>query len=632
MLRPMCGLAGIFVRTPPGQPVPEIPDAWLDLLDASIAHRGPDGAGRLRDFVVHGDGSQARVALVHRRLSVLDLARGHQPMTLDEGTPRARAVVFNGCIYNHRHLREELARAGAKFATDHSDTEVLLHAHQAWGERMTAHLEGMYAFAIWNRADGSLLLARDLAGEKPLCYASLEHHDTRLVVFASGPGGVARVLARAVPQLLGKPFRLRAAHLDAWLRFGAGGVSAFDEIDELAPGTAALFAGGAPTFATLPAPTGTITPLDESSTATLLAQSVEARLDADVPIGCMLSGGIDSGLMAAFAQQSLARRGRQLRTFTVRMPAGLDESAHAEESARHLGTEHLTLDCQPEITESLTRLVREIGTPLADSSILPTYWLARAMRQHVTVALAGDGGDELFGGYDRHSAALWMRSLGPLARLAGIFHPSPTTRRADKLGRLCSAGRSHDYAELRAIFTRRQLARLAPDLNLPIGCGWPARPWDDDFSTYLPNDLLRKADGASMSVALELRAPLLDSTIVRRAQATPLAVLRAGGRPKGLLRQLASRLLPPSAHTRTKRGFAAPIGEWFRTDFGGLRTLLIDATAANDAFPESLLGVELDRSEIVRLRDAHLSGRKDHSQRLFLLLVLALWCRTVRDG
>lgn len=630
MLHPMCGLAGIFVSTPPRRPVPEIPDSWLDLLDASIAHRGPDGSGRFRDAASRPDGSQARVALVHRRLSVLDLAGGGQPMTLGERTPDARAVIFNGCIYNHRQLRWNLASAGAKFTTDHSDTEVLLHAHRAWGETMTGHLEGMYAFAVWSRADGSLSLARDPVGEKPLCYACLEHDGTRLVVFASSPGGVARVLALASPRLLGRPFTPRAAHMHLWLRFGAGGVSAFEHIHELSPGSITHFGRGAPTTRALPTPAGPITPLDTASTSTLLAQSVEARLDADVPVGCMLSGGIDSGLVAAFAQRALARHARTLRTFTLRMPDdAMDESVAAAATAAHLGTHHLSLPCETEL--DLPRLIRQLGTPFADSSILPTFWLSRAMREHVAVALCGDGGDELFAGYQRHTAALWMHRLGPLARLAGFINPSPTTRRADKLARLGSAGASRDYRELRSVFTRRQLARLAPGLSLPTGQGWPSRPWDDDFATYLPQDLLRKADGASMSVALELRAPLLDSTLVRRAQATPTRVLRDGGRPKGLLRALAVELLPAAAATRAKMGFAAPIGTWFRTDFGGLRTLLLDATAGADAFPGDLLGVELSYSEIVRMRDAHLSGTEDHSQRLFLLLVLALWSREVRS-
>ncbi|MFA6046354.1 MAG: asparagine synthase (glutamine-hydrolyzing), partial [Phycisphaerales bacterium] len=402
----MCGLAGIFISTPPGQPAPEIPDAWLDLMDASIAHRGPDGSGRFRDVVVRGDGSQGRVAFVHRRLSVLDLAGGRQPMTLAEGTSEARTVVFNGCIYNHRQLRWNLASAGAKFATDHSDTEVLLHAHKAWGAAMTGHLEGMYAFGVWSRGEGTLMLARDLAGEKPVCYASMEHEGTRLVVFASGPVGVAGVLTQAVPRVLGRVFALRAAHMNLWLRFGAGGVSAFEHVEEVGPGCALVFGSGEPRMTSLPLPAGPVVPLNVEATSELLAQSVEARLDADVPIGCMLSGGIDSGLVAVFAQRALAKRGRRLRTFTVRMPGGIDESSAAEETARHLGTEHTTLDCEPDIAGALPRLIHELGTPFGDSSILPTFWLSRAMRQHVTVALTGDGGDELFGGYDRHTAAL----------------------------------------------------------------------------------------------------------------------------------------------------------------------------------------------------------------------------------
>lgn len=628
----MCGLAGIFICTPPGRPAPEIPESWLDLLDSSIAHRGPDGVGRFRDDAVRPDGAHARVAFVHRRLSVLDPAGGKQPMTLGEGTPDTSAVIYNGCIYNHRQLRWNLASEGAKFATDHSDTEVLLHAHRAWGASMTGHLEGMYAFAIWSRAEGALLLARDLAGEKPLCFASLEHQGSRLVVFASVPGGVAKALSHATPCVLGRTFTRRAARMDLWLRFGAGGVAGLEQIDDLTPGTTGVFGAGPPTFTGLPAPAGPISPLDASAVWSLLAKSVEARLEADVPLGCMLSGGIDSGLVAAFAQRALATHGRTLRTFTMRMPdAAIDESQAAEATASHLGTNHTTLPCEPNIGADMTRLIGQLGTPFGDSSILPTFWLARAMREHVTVALTGDGGDELFGGYERHSAAMWMRRLGPLARLAGVINPASSSRRADKLARLGSAGASRDYQELRSVFNRRQLARLAPGLSLPDGRGWPARPWDDDFATYLPCDLLRKADGASMSVALELRAPMLDSTLVRRAQATPIRTLRLGGRPKGLLRTLAAQLLPGETSTRRKQGFAAPVGAWFRTDFGGLSTLLLDATSSANAFPADFLGVELSRSEIVRMRDAHLSGREDHSQRLFVLLSLALWCREAQS-
>lgn len=613
--------------------MPEIPESWLDALEAAVAHRGPDGAGRWRDEVVRADGRKARVGLVHRRLAVIDLAGGRQPMVLDEGPAGLRAVVFNGCIYNHRQLRWNLASGGAKFATDHSDTEVLLHGHKAWGAGLAGHLEGMFAFGLWAREDGTLTLGRDLAGEKPLCFASAEGEGRRLVVFGSSPVGVANVMRMASPVVLGRAFEVRAARLEVWLRFGAGGVAAFEGVADVAPGETLVFGGGSPTAA----PTSHARPVLEGAALTredvgeVISRGVESRLEADVPIGCMLSGGIDSGLVAACAQRALARQGRKLRTFTVKMPdAGLDESAAAAATAAHLGTEHTTLPCEANAAEDLVRLVRELGTPLGDSSVLPTYWLCRAMRRHVTVALSGDGGDELFAGYQRHVAARWMRRLGPLARLVGLMRVRPTSWRNDKLARLASAGWWRDYAELRSMFTRGQLRRLAPGLALGRGAGWPARPWDEDFATYLPWDLMRKSDGASMSVALEVRSPLLDSTLVRRAQATAWGTLTDGGRPKGMLRRLAGEWLAPGAAGRPKRGFAVPIGEWFRSDYGGLRGLLVDATGAAEAYPAEFLGVEMQRSEIVRMRDAHLSGREEHGQRLFGLLVLALWVRECR--
>ncbi len=702
----MCGIAGILkvwtpdqrdraLRTPHAQSIPE---EWLDILDDSIKHRGPDGHGRFRDRAIRADGCVVDVALVHRRLSIIDHAGGHQPMVW-LGTPALRAgrlltpdererhnaalvagrksqekpgsetrgtqddliaVVFNGCIYNHRELRAELQNAGHVFSTDHSDTEVLVHGWREWGvgelvqtgrlplrsEGLCSKLHDMFAYAIWDAGKATLLLARDRFGQKPLYLASLPERG--IWAFASTVPGLALLLRE-----LDAPFELDAVCTQRWLRFGC----------ELHPPITSISALPISTTITLPSsdaspqwfemrefwsdfwvgPFGDIgmgrhQELIESNVETSLRKSVLERLESDVPLGCFLSGGVDSSLLALFAVQSVEK----LRTFSVKMPvASIDESSFAEQVANHIGTHHVTLDCAPNPAADLVAAIVEMGLPFGDSSLLPSLWVSRATRREVSVAISGDGGDELFGGYDRYRAAtLLARWRFPLALVPGSSDANPKSKRT-RLSRLADAARHDGYRDLVSVFPASMMRRLFPEVSRgairsnPYTCFGAAGAMDDDLAWYLPNDLLRKTDSASMSAALEVRCPFLAPGVAGPASGATVASLMPNGQRKGLLRAVARKYLPPEIVDRPKMGFAIPIGEWFRSDYGGLRTMLLDHLNSTEPFGPPSLGIDLNMKFIRQMLDEHLgtgpSGivKRDHSQRLYMLLVLSIWAKWV---
>jgi asparagine synthase (glutamine-hydrolysing) len=642
----MCGI-GAILRTD-GEPVP---DSWLDAIDARIAGRGPDGRGRFRDRVeISGAGGPRTVdvALVHRRLSIIDHDDGAQPMV----SPRGRnddeglvAVVFNGCIYNHRELRRKLEARGHVFTTGHSDTEVLLHGHREWGRRLQEHLEGMYAFALWDRHAASLTLARDWFGEKPLYYRMRKDNGDDGVGLLAASSSAAAVAAIGMPAPAG-PEALRE-WVAGYLRVGYAGAArtlsgAGVEIEKVAP--SAPFATGAAESVASPAPPpgppATDAAGDPAAIEALIERAVARRLEADVPLGCFLSGGVDSSLIARFARKLKP----DLRTFCVRMPdPRFDESGHAQRVAEHLETDHTTLDVDADPVPDLVRLIKELGQPFGDSSILPTYWVSKAAREHVTVALSGDGGDELFVGYERYLAAdLLARHWRVLQRIPRwLLHRTHPRRRLHKIGRLGEMAR--DFADLdvmatESIFSGEQITDLlgepappAPpltgtgDLDSPAGrFGALAALRRADLSGYLPDDLLCKVDTASMSVALEVRCPYLDRDLADALVAAPIDRLIPGRKRKGLLRRIARAHLPDSAVDRPKMGFAVPIGQWFRADFGGLRGLLLDHLHSSEPFGP----IQLHRPAVRRMLDEHMSGKRDHSHRLFCLLTLSIWARS----
>lgn len=651
----MCGIAGIMRVGAIVSPEVAIPERWLDVLDGTIRRRGPDGHGRWRTRAPGPDGKVAHVALVHRRLSILDEAGGAQPMVLPggAGSPET-AVVFNGCIYNHRELRARLIEHGHEFRSDHSDTETLLHGHRRWGRTMHERLDGMYAAAIWDGEAAELILLRDLMGEKPLYFVEIGA-DRSLVAFASMVPGLLALLEtlRAESEREGLEgistpdidacLELDAASLTGeWLRLGWGHGTPWRGIRELKPGQLAWFDAQGRTGRrrlSIDAQVARALPLDAESTRFTIERAVRSRLEADVPLGCFLSGGLDSGLIAAFAQQSLASRGERLRTFTMRMPdPRYDESEAAAETARTLGTDHTTLDVDPDPATDLPGLIEFLGLPFSDSSLLPTSWLSRAARTHVKVALAGDGGDELFGGYDRHAAALALRRARRTLRLLSLipWSQSDPKSRTGKVARLARAAGGAGYADLLSIFDTHDLARLLGTGRASTQIDTPSNPLAHDRDTYLPFNLLRKTDTASMIHALEVRAPLLEPELVARAGATPLSALMPRGRRKGMLRDAAKGMLPDAILARPKSGFAIPVGDWLRPG-GPLRGVLSDTVLDRSSFDG--LPIRLDHARIETLLREHdgagAGAGRDHAQRLYLLLVLGLWNRwrrAIRGG
>ena len=719
----MCGIAGVvrIVRRGEelaGRPSEEvIPDAWLDALDAGIAWRGPDGSGRFRDRAVRSDGSEVHVGLVHRRLSIIDHEGGAQPMTVERpGESASGTLVFNGCVYNAGELRELLETAGHAFETSHSDTEALARSMLWYVEGSGTWKEfgdrgpwpnGMFAAGLWSRRATDVWLWRDPFGEKPLFARELGGGAT---AFASTAGALACLpkLCDPRPGLAGEREKLdRRRSAATWLRFGFdawgtpyNGVRSVgsDESETLgswlasppedpsaAADTLAAVGWWFVVFVFFPvawpvllvwhcwreagAARGTARSGREPSKLTevgaLLSRAVERRLEADVPIGCLLSGGVDSSLIASYAREHLG----ELATVTVRMPdERYDESPHARAVAEQIGSDHHEIEASADAATDLVDLIGKLGLPLGDSSLLPTYWACRGARSVVKAALSGDGGDELFWGYDRYRAAglfnpltgLAARLLPRAVRERGVDDPTAaSTRRA----RFLEAARHEGYLDLVSIFPTPMLRGLTGHRGGWRGRSWiaprdgdserprsrsQARGWD--LRHYLPGDLLLKTDTASLAAGLELRAPMLDPDLAAWAIEQPRRLLLLGGEPKGLLRALARQRLPASVIDRPKQGFAIPVGDWFRTNFGGMRDLLMDlvvspALAGRPPFGELHELVDFRLPYVVRLADEHfaaggmptVSGTarvtpRDHSQRLYLLCVLAVWAGRDRAG
>lgn len=625
----MCGIAGIV----------RFDDERIDLdrarrMLAHLRHRGPDDEG-----ISH----HPRCTLVHARLSILDAAGGVQPMHLQAddvaGVKTASAgglhVVFNGEIYNHRALRRTLEERGHTFQSDHSDTEVLLHGLRQWGDELPRHLHGMFAFAIWDDRAQRLFLARDVTGKKPL-YLRRSGNE---ITFASLIGALCA----------DRPGTADAEAMLTFLRYGYPFErSMIQDVEEVLPAHwVSIHRDGSTRMQRYWQPPA----MSRSGTALgavealrqVLSAAVETRLQADAPLACFLSGGIDSSIIAAMAQQYLDARGEApLRTFSVAMPdADYDESSHAQSVAKHIGSRHTVLAAQPgEVMDDLARLMSQIGEPTADSSLLPTHWLCRAVRHHAKVALSGDGGDELFGGYDRYRAirllSRWRRLFAAWP-IGGAQDLNPRSGRT-RLRRLVEAARAgphpaQQYHRMIHLFTEAQIRELGikmPGDESPAAPAWPtsadavhaAMRWD--LAHYLPYELLRKVDRASMAVALEVRCPLLDRQVVELASHLPTSVLMPGGRPKGLLRALAIDYLPLPIVNRPKRGFAVPVGGWFRTT---LRDSLAD-----HLFDGSLDALGLNRAPVRQYFDEHTRGQADYTHRLFALLQLSLWTKWMKSG
>jgi asparagine synthase (glutamine-hydrolysing) len=628
----MCGIAGALASTNAGPP-PELVPRML----VAQAHRGPDGGG------LHRDGP---VTLGHRRLSIVDLsAAGSQPMLNEDG---AVAAVVNGEIYNHAELRRELIAKGHRFRSA-SDSEVVIHLYEELGARTPERLRGMFAFAVWDRARQSLLLARDRFGEKPLYYAQCGE----VFLFASE---LAALLAHP-----GVGTRVDPAALDAYLalQYVPHPDTIFADVKKLPPGhILEVEAGGAPRVrayydleARLAAGAGTPGPATEAETLALIRSTVEeavqSRLMADVPVGAFLSGGIDSSIVVAcMARQS----SRPVKTFAVGFTdSGATELPYARLVAERYGTDHHELMVQPDMTALLPSVMRHHGEPFGDTSAIPTRYLCEMTRRDVAVALSGDAGDEIFGGYRRyvwgHVADLLRRLPGPVrAAVAAVLRAVPGGRPhwVRRYGRAIASDEATGYlefighfpldererlctAELAASFRADETARRFAErlASLPPGAAVD-RLSRLDIQTYLPDDILAKVDVASMTHGLEARAPLVDHHVVELGARLPAQAKLRHLEGKALFRQAFAPLLPAAILERGKRGFALPTRRWLGGklhDFAR-QTLLSSTARARGLFRPAAVTALLDR---------HLGG-EDHGERIWNLLALETWYREIVDG
>jgi len=628
----MCGFAGEVLF---GQGSADL--ACARRMAQTLRHRGPDQSGA----TLSGDG---RCAIGFQRLAVIDPEGSAQPMTLPDGS---LTVAFNGEIYNFQSLRAELAREGARFTTA-GDTEVLLHLFARDGVDMLGHLEGMFAVGIYDNRRGELMLARDRVGQKPLWYAVLADR----IVF----GSEAKALL-CHPGIGQETDRISLTH---YLTVGyiPSPRSTWAEIRKLAPGCR-MTIGREPSDpqrywtpvareAAVP-PAGTADVVREEIT-----RAVRARMLADVPMGALLSGGTDSAIVVAVMAAAAGQCGG-VRTFTAGFEdPQYDERSRAERVARHCGTDHTEIVVHPDPARMLDRVVAMYDEPFADSSAVPTFLICQAARRHVTVAVGGDGGDEVFAGYDRYRAMGlaegmgWAKYLGVriAAALARPFAPVHERSRARRLIRFADGlggPFALQYLRYRALFAPEELPRLLTDeFQAGIDIEEPARWFCDlyedcdlatevaraqrhDLLTYLPDDLLVKTDIASMACSLELRAPMLDPRVVDLGLSLPVEAKIAGGRGKAVLARAFKDMLPVEVFQGPKRGFSVPLGRWLRGELRG-------------AMKDTLRGGPLVEQRICRphalagLVNDHLAGRDDHSHRLWALMVLSRWLARVGAG
>ena len=647
----MCGFTGFFSQGTPAGDAREIAKAMAD----RIAHRGPDDSGVWSD-------ADSGITLAHRRLSIVDLsAAGHQPMLSGNGR---WVLAYNGEIYNHLDMRKQLGAEGS--APDwrgHSDTETLLACIQAWGVDATLKRSvGMFAMALWDREERALWLARDRIGEKPLYYGWQGNtflFGSELKALRAHPSFNASVDRGALALLL--------RH-----NYVPGPHSIYDGIHKLPPGTWLKMDAGRReaepvAFWSLSeiAEDGFANPFTGSDSEAVdalevhLGKAVRGQMMADVPLGALLSGGIDSSLITALMQ---AGSTRPVRTFTIGFDEKeYDEAVHARAVAAHLGTEHTEMRLSANDALALIPQLPEMyDEPFADSSQLPTHLVMKLARQHVTVALSGDAGDEFFGGYNRYfmgpkvwkrigwmpaparravgaaltslPAAAINRAFSPLANAAGIALPGD---KAHKLGRRLREVRSLDDLYAGLVTEWPDAAGMVINSDIPGNLvddreRWPrladpvARMMALDGLTYLPDDILVKVDRASMAVSLETRAPFLDRDVMEFAWSLPMSMKLRDGKGKWILRQLLDRHVPRELFERPKMGFGIPLDEWLR---GPLREWAESLLAEDRLRREGYFNPQQIRATWVR----HLRGDASFGYRLWSVLMFQAWLEC-QDG
>ncbi len=623
----MCGIAGVI-----GRPGDVVDAADVHRMCQAIIHRGPDDEGIY---------AQGPVGLGMRRLSIIDLAGGKQPIHNEDGTIW---VVFNGEIYNFHELRRELEARGHQFYT-HSDTEVIVHLYEEMGADCVKKLRGMFALALYDLTRNTLLLARDRLGKKPLHYAL--HHGKLLfgseikAILALHPE-LAEVDAEAILQYL-------------YFSYIPDPRSAFRQIRKLPAGHLLEYRNGEiklRQYWDLPE-YGTHAPIGEEECLAemerRLQEAVRIRLISDVPLGALLSGGVDSSIVVALMARASSK---PVRTFSIGFRAEqFNESEYARMVAQRFGTDHHELVLEPDIEDTLQYLSGMMEEPFGDSSMLPTYYVCRMARREVTVALSGDGGDELFAGYDRYLVAMERRKFDPFHRYVGPLYRDrihgllPAGTLGKNLAWNASLNERDRYLDSvsflpalhreRHLFAREFLesARCLPD---------PLHEWqhiyDDapahdrlsrllylDTKTYLNGDILTKVDRMSMATSLEVRVPMLDHEFVEWVTGLPVEWKFRGGVRKYLLKKLAERLeIPPALLHRKKQGFQLPLVEWMRDRSKAQLCILLE--------PRTLQRGYFKPSAVRSLVEEHLRGRRNRSGMLWRMLVLELWHRNFMEA
>ena len=615
----MCGIAGIYSLGGRQLPRPGIVEAMCQ----KIVHRGPDDQGTF---------TNARAQIGMRRLSIIDLAGGHQPIHNED---RSVQVVFNGEIYNFRELRKELEGLGHTFYT-HTDTECIVHAYEQFGTDCFARFRGMFGIAILDLRRDRLVLGRDRLGKKPLYYTTTRDG---ILAFASElkclfevPGFEARVSNTATQDYFALGYVPEPATI-------------YENVFKLPPAHCMVVTGGRTTLERYWTPA--FEPkwdLDEATlTERLIAEledAVRVRLVSDVPFGAFLSGGIDSSVVAVLMARNLPT---PVKTFTIGFrEAAFNELPDARAVAQHIGSEHHELIVEADAVTLLRDLVWYFDEPFGDSSSLPTYLVSKLAAGHVKMVLSGDGGDELFAGYERYRKyerleALRRRSLGlagPALRLAGALVPGERGFRLGRVGQRLAQPFPDRYLSGVALNTRDDLSMLLrPEVGdmdpfgrvrhhftrTDIGSDME-RILSGDMATYLTDDIMVKVDRMTMATSIESRAPLLDHQLIDFAARIPYAYKLRDGTGKYLLKQVARQLLPPAVMQKRKQGFAIPVARWLRHD---LREMLLD-TLSDRQFKER--GV-FNEQGVRRCVDAHLAGTRDCSEQLWLLLTYEMWAR-----
>jgi asparagine synthase (glutamine-hydrolysing) len=629
----MCGIYGILALDGARRHEPSV----LARMGDAIVHRGPDDSGQFAD---------GEMLLGMRRLSIIDVAGGHQPISSENGQV---VVVCNGEIYNFRRLRRELEAAGHRFATN-SDSEVAVHAYEEYGDEFLGKLEGMFGLALWDRARRRLIVARDAIGIKPIYYRV----DGRQFMFASE--------AKALLAVPGVQARMNAAAAEQYLSVGyvCAPNCLFEGMRKLEPGSALVAENGVVRphrYYQLPANIDSARSEQQwvEAVRVELERAVQDQMVSDVPIGAFLSGGVDSSAVVALMSRHSSG---PVKTYSIGFQGSsgaelYNELPYARQVAERFGTDHREIVVQPDVAALLPQLILHMDEPIADAAFITTYLVAKFARQDVTVILSGVGGDELFGGYKRylgeHYRSLYRRvpgliRSGLIAPLAGLLPGDRHSRVLNQL-RLAKAFVLADdmpfaqrYRAYMSVFDENERAKLlrngsAADFDDCILRAFSGAQTSDplrqlmdvDFATQLPDDLLLLTDKMSMAVSLECRVPLLDQRLVGLAASMPGALKLRGGQLKFVMKRALEGILPESILNREKRGFGAPMGAWLRAE---LSPLLRGILSRDSVESRGLLNADAVDTMIRE----HEQRRVDRTDHLLALINLEIWSRLYLDG